>query len=108
MTLTIIAENRLHKPIADTIYDSSGAIEQMCSESGPQNPLHGVDPTSDTMFNEYQINAILDYLGTPAAFADPSSQAVHALRRVAEIAAKKGGYLWFRNDRTSGHDDIGR
>jgi hypothetical protein len=107
MTLTIVAENRLHKPIADPIFDSSGAIERMCSRSGPQNPLHGVDPTSDTMFNEYQVNAILDYLGTSEASAASSSQALHSLRHVTEVAARKGGYLWFRSDRTSEHDAVG-
>ncbi|MET8797700.1 hypothetical protein ABZV91_14835 [Nocardia sp. NPDC004568] len=106
MTLSIIVENRLHKPIADPISDASGAIERMCSESGPENPLYGVDPASDTMFNEYQINAILDYLDASDAIAESNSEAVQALQQVAQIAARRGGYLWFRNDRPSEHDAV--
>lgn len=99
MTLTIIAENRLHKPITDAIRDSSGAIERICAGVDPKNPLYGVDPISDTMFNEYQINVILDYLSIIEVSSRPGSGDVQALRDAASIAARKGGYLWFRAER---------
>ncbi|WP_280398678.1 hypothetical protein [Nocardia carnea] len=95
MTLRIIAQNRLHRPITDAIQDSNGFIENLCVQASPKSPLWGVDPAADTMFNEYQLNAIIDELGAWQSVENSGSQHIQELRTVAMIAARKGGYLWF-------------
>ncbi len=60
--------------------------------------MQGIHRYADTMYNSYQLKFLLEELKDFEPQSEDERAAISSLRRAAELAISKHGYLWFSGD----------
>ena len=98
MGISITVQNQVH----DRVEFYSGRVADKLSEmvlSAPDGSMISeIHAYADTMFNSYQLNLFLAELSRESARGDQELEVLDTLRRAAEQAIERNGYLWFCGD----------
>ncbi|MFF0494037.1 hypothetical protein ACFYTQ_33890 [Nocardia sp. NPDC004068] len=98
MGIDVFIQNRLHER-TETILDYDLDALDRLIERAPRGSLtQAIHPYADTMFNPRQLQSFLAELSEFSPSDDKEAQLIAVLRRAAETALERFGYLWFSGD----------
>ncbi|MFI6042449.1 hypothetical protein ACIA8C_12490 [Nocardia sp. NPDC051321] len=98
MGIDIIIQNQIHEKIELAYGDAEDTLVKYRANAPAGSLLRGLHAHADTMFNTSQLNVLLDELANMSADDDKEAELLAILRKAAETAIRRNGYLWFSGD----------
>ncbi|MFE3755131.1 hypothetical protein ACFXO9_12540 [Nocardia tengchongensis] len=98
MGIRIAFQNMNHQPVEMVSGFDQSKLHELIEAATAGSLLDGIQRQSDTMYNSYQLEFLLAELSAIRAEGTGGQEVVSVLRRAAETAIRRHGYLWFSAD----------
>lgn len=98
MGVSISVQNQVHDRVEIYSGRVASKLSEMVLSASEGSMLGEIHAYADTMFNSYQLSLFLAELSSERAQDDLEQEVLDTLRRAAEKAIERNGYLWFSGD----------
>ncbi|RJO76778.1 hypothetical protein D5S18_11025 [Nocardia panacis] len=96
--ITIVVQDMNHGRMESISGAPAQTLFELVLDTSLGSMTRGIHMYADTMFNSYQLKFFLDELETMKARNERGEELFSVLRRAAQSAIDKHGYLWFIGD----------